>query len=239
MAEIAGDGASTYSRSGDSVQDSDSYPDSDMTNDDLVDTDDVDIDQVTGDEDHTDDRAIIDFTEVPALPPDLMIIKMSAPPRWWWVPSNVDFTLTVTNNGQGPAVAAVAVDTLPAGMEPVSLPGSMTYDAGTRQLTWAIGDLAPGAVARVTYTVKITATSGRLVNVVVVESESSRCPARRQLGCPTGRRFVGLGGAPRNRLRLRLESGACCGDAGDRCIRSSAGPSASPGHRLSVIHATT
>ena len=170
MAEIAGDGASTYSRSGDSVQDSDSYPDSDMTNDDLVDTDDVDIDQVTGDEDDH-DRAIIDFTEVPALPPDLMIIK-TVDAATVAVGANVDFTLTVTNNGKGPAVAAVAVDTLPAGMEPVSLPGSMTY-AGTRQLTWAIGDLAPGAVARVTYTVKITATSGRLVNVVVVESEAS------------------------------------------------------------------
>ena len=171
MAEITGDGASKYSRPGEPIKDSDSSPDSDMTNDNLVETDDVGIDQVTGDEDDH-DRALIDVKEVPVLPPDLMITK-TVGATTVAVGANVDFTLTVTNKGAGPAVAAVAVDTLPLGMEPVSLPGSMSYDAATRELTWAIGDLAPGAVASVTYTVKITATSGRLVNVVVVDSDSS------------------------------------------------------------------
>ncbi len=170
MAEISSDGASQYAGSGEVVKDSDSSPDSDMTNDDLVDTDDVGIDQVEGDEDDH-DRAFIDFKEVPVLPPNLMITK-TVDAATVAMGANVDFTLTVTNKGEGPAVAAVAVDTLPVGMEPVSLPGSMTYNADTHQLTWVIGDLAPGDLARVTYTVKITATSGRLVNRVVVESES-------------------------------------------------------------------
>ena len=82
----------------------------------------------------------------------------------------VTYTLTAANKGLGPAAGVVAVDTLPAGMEPEgALPTAMTYDAATRQLTWKVGDLAPGASLQLQYTVRVTAV-GTLVNVVSVQS---------------------------------------------------------------------
>jgi len=62
-AEIVADGADQYDIPGEDVEDADSTPDSDITNDPLVDTDDVNIDQIPGDEDDH-DRALLDPAKV-------------------------------------------------------------------------------------------------------------------------------------------------------------------------------
>ncbi|HRE00649.1 MAG TPA: DUF11 domain-containing protein, partial [Ilumatobacteraceae bacterium] len=91
------------------------------------------------------------------------------------VGGSATFTLTAANIGTGPATGVVAVDTLPVGMTPTLLPAGMTYNAGTRQLTWTIGDLAAGASVSVEYTVTVS-SAGTLVNVVVVTSETPGDP---------------------------------------------------------------
>ena len=127
--------------------------------DEIIDPDtDESMDDVTDDDDA--------FVQ---LPPDLSIIK-SVDKDKVTVGASLTYTLTASNQGLGPAENVVAVDTLPVGMEPTSLPPSITYNAGTRQLTWTVGDLAPGASVSVSYIVKVSKI-GTLVNVVVVASE--------------------------------------------------------------------
>jgi uncharacterized repeat protein (TIGR01451 family) len=67
--------------------------------------------------------------------------------------STVTFTLSYTNSGAGPALAATLSDVLPAGTTFVSATGGGTNAAGT--VTWDLGDLAAGASATVTVTVTL------------------------------------------------------------------------------------
>ena len=63
LAEIVADGADQYDVPGIDVEDEDSIPDADVTNDTLVETDDVNIDQIPGDSDDH-DHALLDPAKV-------------------------------------------------------------------------------------------------------------------------------------------------------------------------------
>src|SRR6202011_5179379 len=71
------------------------------------------------------------------------------------VGSNVDFTVTVTNNGPSDASGVQITDQLPAGLVYVSsTPSQGTYASGTG--IWDIGALANGGSATLTLTATVT-----------------------------------------------------------------------------------
>lgn len=90
----------------------------------------------------------------------------------------VSYTLTVTV-GDGPANDVVVTDTLPLGLDaPTSISDGGTYAAGTRTITWNLGDLATGSY-ELTYqaAVSMDAEHGDvLTNLAVVTSPNSQCP---------------------------------------------------------------
>ena len=92
--------------------------------------------------------------------------------------TDVTFTLSVTV-ADGPAKDVMVVDTLPAGYDaPTLISNGGTYDAGTRQITWDLGDLATGSYV-LTYHAAVgadVAHGTQLVNVAVVSASNSQCP---------------------------------------------------------------
>ena len=82
--------------------------------------------------------------------------------------ANFDYTITVTNNGDGAATGATVVDTLPAGLTYVSSDPAAGAASGST-VTWNVGDLAPDASETVTLTVRGT-TGGAKVNVATASS---------------------------------------------------------------------
>ncbi len=81
--------------------------------------------------------------------------------------ANFDYTITVTNNGDGAATGATVVDTLPAGLTYVSSDPAGAASGST--VTWNVGDLAPDASETITLTVRGT-TGGAKVNVATASS---------------------------------------------------------------------
>ena len=81
--------------------------------------------------------------------------------------ANFDYTITVTNNGDGAATGATVVDTLPAGLNYVSSDPAGAASGST--VTWNVGDLAPDASETITLTVRGTA-GGAKVNVATASS---------------------------------------------------------------------
>ena len=81
--------------------------------------------------------------------------------------ANFDYTITVTNNGDGAATGATVVDTLPAGLAYVSSEPAGASSGST--VTWNVGDLAPDASETITLTVRGTA-GGAKVNVATASS---------------------------------------------------------------------
>ena len=81
--------------------------------------------------------------------------------------ANFDYTITVTNNGDGDAMGATVVDTLPAGLTYVSSDPAGAASGST--VTWNVGELAPDASETVTLTVRGT-TGGAKVNVATASS---------------------------------------------------------------------
>jgi fimbrial isopeptide formation D2 family protein/uncharacterized repeat protein (TIGR01451 family) len=90
----------------------------------------------------------------------------------------VSYTLTVTVS-DGPATDVVVTDTLPEGLDaPTSISDGGSYDAGTRTITWNLGDLEDGS-HELTYQAAAsldTEQGDELVNVAVVTSANSQCP---------------------------------------------------------------
>ncbi|MGY6501201.1 MAG: SdrD B-like domain-containing protein [Acidimicrobiales bacterium] len=85
----------------------------------------------------------------------------------------VTWTVTVSNIGAGPDTEVVMVDTLPDGLVLVAVPAGASYDADTRQITWAIGDMAPGQVESISYETQVTASAGAtLTNTAGINSAS-------------------------------------------------------------------
>jgi uncharacterized repeat protein (TIGR01451 family) len=71
------------------------------------------------------------------------------------------FLVTVVNTGQAPAHNVTLVDTLPEGLE---------HASGQKQLTFALGTLAPGQARQVTYQV-VARADGRWCNRAVVTAD--------------------------------------------------------------------
>jgi uncharacterized repeat protein (TIGR01451 family) len=83
--------------------------------------------------------------------------------------ANVTYTLTVRNFGPQRARGVVVRDRIPAGATFVSATPSKGSCAGTSVVTCSLGQLARGAVARVTVVVQAP-SSGRLVNAASVSA---------------------------------------------------------------------
>ena len=78
-----------------------------------------------------------------------------------------DYTITVTNNGDGEATGTSVADTLPAGLEYVSSDPTATVSGST--VTWNVGTLDPAGSSELTLTVKGT-TGGAKENVATASS---------------------------------------------------------------------
>ena len=103
--------------------------------------------------------------------------------------STVGYTITVADTGQTPYAGARVTDTLAGVLGDAAYNGDATANAGTGSagtvsyanpvLTWT-GDLAPGDVVTITYSVRVNDpdTGGRiLANTVVSPDPGSDCPA--------------------------------------------------------------
>jgi uncharacterized repeat protein (TIGR01451 family) len=88
-----------------------------------------------------------------ARPADLSIAKADAPDP---VTEGRDltYTLTVTNNGPGPATGVTVVDDLPGDLAARSSSASQGSCSGTTTVTCTLGDLASGASATVTIVIR-------------------------------------------------------------------------------------
>ncbi|TMD19250.1 MAG: DUF11 domain-containing protein, partial [Chloroflexi bacterium] len=90
------------------------------------------------------------------------------------VGSNVDFTISVTNNGPSDATGVQITDQLPAGLTFVSAtPSAGTYNSGTG--VWNIGGLAAAGSATLTLTATVTAT-GSITNTASKTAENETDP---------------------------------------------------------------
>lgn len=80
--------------------------------------------------------------------------------------SPIHYRLTYTNTGNLTATNVVVTDTLPAFIIYETASAGGVWDAGSRQVTWTLGDMGPGvaATALITGTVSATADLGGLTN---------------------------------------------------------------------------
>ena len=78
-----------------------------------------------------------------------------------------DYTITVTNNGDGDATGTTVVDTLPAGLTYVSSDPTGTANGST--ITWNVGTLEPDDSSTITLTVRGT-TGGAKENAATASS---------------------------------------------------------------------
>ncbi len=101
-------------------------------------------------------------------PADLSITKVANASEAF-VGSNVIYTVTVRNNGPGPADNVVVTDTLPAGTTLVSAPGC----TGTTVLTCNVGTLAANAQQSFTITVTMPSTPQSVSNTASVSSTTA------------------------------------------------------------------
>ena len=95
--------------------------------------------------------------------PTLTIAK--AGPESAVLNAEFDYTITVTNVGEGVATSPVVTDTLPAGLEYVSSSPSGTASGST--VTWSLDDMAAGAIETITLRVRGVA-AGEQENTVSV-----------------------------------------------------------------------
>lgn len=125
---------------------------------------------------NTASQAICDFTFqvvnlpcVVAIDADLELTKTATPPS---VPVGdpVVFTLTVTNNGPGPANNTVVTDTLPACLTYVSNDCGAGFAAPT--LTWNVGTLANAASATCNVTATVNSAGACVNNATAVADET-------------------------------------------------------------------
>ncbi|HYS54128.1 MAG TPA: DUF11 domain-containing protein, partial [Thermoanaerobaculia bacterium] len=86
---------------------------------------------------------------------------------------NVNYTITVTNNGPLTATGVTVVDTLPAGSTFVSSTPSQGSCTGTSTVTCNLGTLANGGTATIALVITASATPGMLSNTATVSSAVS------------------------------------------------------------------
>jgi uncharacterized repeat protein (TIGR01451 family) len=103
--------------------------------------------------------------EVPSA--DLALAKADTPDPVL-AGQNLTYTITVGNNGPLPATGVTVTDTMPGGVTFVSASASQGSCTGTSTVTCTLGNLATGASATVTVTVRPTA-AGPLSNTASVQ----------------------------------------------------------------------
>ena len=87
--------------------------------------------------------------------PELALTKTG--PATALLNAEFEYTITVTNNGNGPATGTTVIDALPAGLEYVSSDPTGAVSGSPSTVTWDVGDLDPGASSIITLTVRGTA----------------------------------------------------------------------------------
>src|SRR5207244_3711945 len=107
-------------------------------------------------------------------PPALTLLKevdvTSAPPG-----GPVNFRLTVTNNGAGPATNVTLSDTLPAGLTGIAALDGGLLSFGTA--TWNLGTLTPGATRQVRLQTQVNSNaSGTVTNFAQARSVETPSP---------------------------------------------------------------
>jgi uncharacterized repeat protein (TIGR01451 family) len=131
--------------------------------------------------------AIVDigsFEAPPGVPaaPDLSITKQDSPDPVR-VGQNLTYTITVTNNGPGPASDVRVTDNLPAGAAFVSASPEPAREGSS--LEFNLGSLAGGAQSRITLVVTPT-SAGTLTNTAAVTAaETDPVPANNQATATT------------------------------------------------------
>ncbi|HUR79150.1 MAG TPA: DUF11 domain-containing protein [Thermoanaerobaculia bacterium] len=127
----------------------------------------ADVTATTADPNTNNNRAT-SIASVAVPPADLSITK-TASAGDAFVGSNVIYTVTVRNNGPGPADNVVVTDALPANTSLVSAPGC----TGTTVLTCNAGTLAPGAQQSFLITVKLPSAPQSVSNTATVTSTTA------------------------------------------------------------------
>ncbi len=164
-AEISSDSADDYG-----IRDEDSTPDTDPNND-LVDNhNDITLDDLTGDEDDNDYEDIDVIVEY-----DLALIKTLAAnqPSSVTVGEVVNYTISVTNQGNVPSNDYTVIDGIPAGMSFVAASDSGTESGGI--VTWSnLPNLNPGDTKQLSITLQMDdATIGEYINRAEISDDSS------------------------------------------------------------------
>ena len=112
-----------------------------------------DIDSVPGNDDATEDDQ--DEVAITGVLADLSLTKTISNPTPA-LGSQVDYTITVRNDGPSDATGVLVTDPLPDGLELIDAqPGQGTFDAATGE--WNVGDLADQGSAELVLTVRVTA----------------------------------------------------------------------------------
>ncbi|MDO8365075.1 MAG: SdrD B-like domain-containing protein [Actinomycetota bacterium] len=160
VAEISADSAGDYTTPGETVVDADSTPDNVPTNDGTYPAilsnpgDGIDnllvADAGIRAGDPQDDADIADLTYPVVY--DLALVKVNDGNAVVLHDEQIQFTITVQNQGNVQAHEFVVTDTLPAGLAVVDAAGGVV--TGTT-ITWTIDDLAPGDIAEITFTMVI------------------------------------------------------------------------------------
>ena len=116
-------------------------------------------------------------TPTPPPPLDPVVLLTKTGPATATRSSLVTFNIGYQNTGSNPAASARILDVLPSELTFVSASGgtSHTYDAGTRKVTWNLGDVSPGGKG----TVRLTARVGSSVPIgsAIVNSADFRATA--------------------------------------------------------------
>jgi uncharacterized repeat protein (TIGR01451 family) len=87
------------------------------------------------------------------------------------------YTITVTNIGANPAVAATVTDVLPAGMTLVSATPSQGSCSGTTTVVCALGTINASASATISLNVTLPAAAGPVSNTATLSSSNDTNPA--------------------------------------------------------------
>ncbi|MBL8154846.1 MAG: DUF11 domain-containing protein, partial [Anaerolineae bacterium] len=97
---------------------------------------------------------------------DLVVTK-DGPSGYVTIGGNVQYSITVTNNGPGTAKSVSLTDTLPAGTSLVSITSTGASCVGT---TCSLGDMTNGQTITLTLTTTTPTTAGKITNRVSVSS---------------------------------------------------------------------
>ncbi len=115
---------------------------------------------------HLADNAFVNI-----LAPALVLTKTALPTPDVTINTNLVYTLSYQNTGNGDALNVVLHDTIPAGATYVSHTGGGSFAGNT--VTWNLGTLAVGASGSVTVTVTAPSTTGAMTNSATLDAQNA------------------------------------------------------------------